>query len=151
MENRVNISKAEPEGYKALLALEKYIQSSVLTPTHKELIKMRVAQINGCAFCIDSHTKAALANGESMQRIFLLSAWKETDFFTDEEKAILDLTEAITKVNGNIPDKVYNQAAEYFDENYLANIILSIVNINGLTRVGITTNLAKLIEPAAVH
>ena len=90
METRIQIDHVEPNAYKAMFALEKYLQQGQLSKTHKELIKIRASQLNGCAFCIDMHTKDALKNGETNQRIFLLNAWQETDLFTDEEKAILN-------------------------------------------------------------
>ncbi|MCH5689889.1 carboxymuconolactone decarboxylase family protein [Niabella sp. W65] len=86
MEKRVNIYETEPAGYKAMLGLEGYLAGTQLTKTHKELIKIRASQINGCAFCIDMHTKDALKNGETNQRIFLLNAWRETDLFLQKKK-----------------------------------------------------------------
>ena len=93
MEKRVNINEVEPQAYKAMYALEGYLATSKLSKTHKELVKIRASQVNGCAFCIDMHTKDALKNGETSQRIFLLNAWRETDLFTPEEKVILAITE----------------------------------------------------------
>jgi AhpD family alkylhydroperoxidase len=93
MKNRMNFAAVAPEAYNALAALEKYIATTELDRTHKELIKLRASQINGCAFCLDMHSKDARKNGETEQRIYTLSAWRETPFFTKEEQAILALTE----------------------------------------------------------
>ena len=144
MSNRINIFKVEPAAYKALMGLEQYIDSSPLTKTHKELIKIRASQINGCAYCINMHTKDALAHGESLQRILTLSAWYDTTFFTPEEEAILALTEEVTNITGRVSDETYNRAAQLFDEHYLAQIIVMITSINAWNRISISTRL----EPA---
>ena len=99
MEKRIQIDIVEPEAYKAMYALEKYLQQSKLSKTHKELIKIRASQLNGCAFCIDMHTHDALKNGETSQRIFLLNAWRETMLFTEEERVLLEITEEITLIS----------------------------------------------------
>jgi AhpD family alkylhydroperoxidase len=144
MENRVNISQVEPEAYKAMYGLEKYLASTSLSPTHKELIKIRASQINGCAFCIDMHTKDARKLGETEQRIYLLNAWRETNLFTEEEKAILALTEEVTLISKHVSDVTYQNAAKLFGENYLAQIIMMIVTINAWNRIAITSGM----EPA---
>lgn len=142
MDNRINILQTEPEAYKALLGIDKYLQSTRLTNTHKELIKIRASQINGCAFCINMHTKDARKYGETEQRIYLLNAWKETTLFTEEEKAILALTEEITLISqSGVSDATYQKAKELFDENYLSNIIVAIIGINAWNRVAVTTRL----------
>ena len=141
METRIRIDQVEPDGYKAVLGLEKFIESTSLTRTHKELIKIRASQINGCAFCIDMHTKEARKAGETEQRIYALNAWRDTRFFTEEERAILALTEEITLINNHVKDETYAQAAKVLDEKYLAQVILSIITINVWNRIGISTNL----------
>lgn len=142
MEKRLNIYETEPAGYKAMLGLEGYLAGSQLTKTHKELIKIRASQINGCAFCIDMHTKDALKNGETNQRIFLLNAWRETDLFTAEEKAILAITEEMTLIHQHgLSDASYQQALQFFDKNYVAQIILAVVTINAWNRIAISTQL----------
>lgn len=141
MQTRINMPKVAPEAYNALLAVEKFIASSPLTPTHKELIKIRASQINGCAFCIDMHTTDALKNGETAKRIFLLNAWREADLYTEEEKAILALTEEITNIQSHVSDETYANAARLFDEKYLAAIIMMAISINSWNRIGITTGL----------
>ena len=141
METRIRIDQVEPDGYKAVLGLEKFIESTSLKRTHKELIKIRASQINGCAFCIDMHTKEARKAGETEQRIYALNAWRDTRFFTEEERAILALTEEITLISNHVKDETYAQAAKVLDEKYLAQVILSIITINVWNRIGISTNL----------
>lgn len=141
METRIRIDQVEPDGYKAVLGLEKFIESTSLTRTHKELIKIRASQLNGCAFCIDMHTKEARKAGETEQRIYALNAWRDTRFFTEEERAILALTEEITLISNHVKDETYAQAAKVLDEKYLAQVILSIITINVWNRIGISTNL----------
>ena len=142
MEKRVNIHEAEPQAYKAMYALEGYLAASQLSKTHKELIKIRASQINGCAFCIDMHTKDALKNGESMQRIFLLSAWRETSLFTEEEKAVLAITEEVTLIhNQGLSDKTYQQAEAVLDKNYIAQTIVAVATINAWNRIAISTQM----------
>src|SRR3954470_14079943 len=126
MESRVNISKTEPQAYKAMYALEGYLATTQLTKTQKELLKIRASQINKCAYCIDMHTKDALKNGETNQRIFLLDAWRETDLFTEEEKVILAITEEVTLIHHQgLSDKTYKNAEQFFDGNYIAQIIMA--------------------------
>lgn len=139
MEQRINIIQTEPEAYKAMRALEEYLKSSKLSKTHKELIKIRASQINGCAFCINMHAKDARKNGETEQRIYLLNAWRETDLFTQEEKAILALTEEVTLIQKGVSDDTYRKAAALFDEHYLAQIVMTIVTINAWNRICVTS------------
>src|SRR6201991_2197135 len=141
MQTRIKIDKVEPEGYKAILGLEKFIESTSLTRQHKDLIKIRASQINGCAFCINMHTKDARKAGETEQRIYALNAWRDTPFFTEEEQAILALTEEVTLISNHVSDETYERAAKVLDEKYLAQVILSIITINVWNRIGITTKL----------
>ncbi|WP_433833174.1 carboxymuconolactone decarboxylase family protein [Flavobacterium anhuiense] len=141
MKSRIVIPNVAPEAYNALLNLEKYISSTALTPVHKELIKIRASQINGCAYCINMHTADARKYGISEQRIYLISAWREADVYSEEEKAILALTEQVTLINNHVSDEVYENAAKFFDEKYLAEIILAIITINSWNRLAITTGL----------
>jgi len=139
MKKRIDILRTDPAAYKAMLALENYIKTSKLSPIHKELIKIRASQINGCAFCIDMHTKEARQIGETEQRIYLLNAWRETDLFTEEEQIILALTEEITNIGNHSSNNTYQKAAELFDEIYLAQIVMAIVTINSWNRISITS------------
>jgi AhpD family alkylhydroperoxidase len=141
MKTRINIDKIEPAGYNAVLGLEKFIESTPLTRKHKDLIKIRSSQINGCAFCIDMHTKEARKAGETEQRIYALNAWRDTPFFSEEEQAILALTEEITLISNHVADETYEQAAKLFEETYLAQVIMAIITINVWNRIGIATKL----------
>lgn len=141
MKPRIVIPKVAPEAYQAMLGLEKYIASTSLTPIHKELIKIRASQINGCAYCINMHTTDARKLGLSEQRIYLLSAWREADVYTEEEQAILALTEEVTLISNHVSEEVYQNATLFFDERYLAEIIMMIITINAWNRIGITTGL----------
>lgn len=142
MENRVNIEQTQPRAYKAMYALEGYLVTTQLTNAQKDLIKICASQINKCAYCINMHTEEALKHGETVQRIFLLSAWNETDLFTEEEKAILAITEEVTLIaNGGLSDETYRKAAQFFDENFIAQIIMAIVAINGWNRIAVSTNM----------
>src|SRR5690606_144376 len=138
MKQRIDIIATQPDAYKAMSALETYLKNSALSPVHKELIKLRASQINGCAFCINMHTADARKAGETEQRIYLLNAWRETDLFTEEEKAILALTEEVTLIQNHVSDATYERAAALFDETYLSQIIMAIVTINAWNRLAIT-------------
>lgn len=138
MQQRIDIIATQPDAYKAMSALESYLKNSALSAIHKELIKIRASQINGCAFCINMHTADARKAGETEQRIYLLNAWRETDLFTEEEKAILALTEEVTLIQNHVSDATYERAAALFDETYLSQIIMAIVTINAWNRLAIT-------------
>jgi AhpD family alkylhydroperoxidase len=145
MDKRINIQQTQPQAYKAMFGLEGYLQTAQLNPTHRELIKIRASQINGCAYCLDLHTKDALKAGETARRIFLLNAWKETQLFTKEEKIILALTEAVTLIHQNgVTDPLYREAESVLGATYLAQVIMAIVTINAWNRIAISTKL----EPA---
>ena len=142
METRVNINETEPKAYKAMYALETYLTTTQLSKTHKELIKIRASQLNGCAFCIDMHTKDAIKNGETNQRIFLLNAWRETNLFTEEERVILEITEEITLIHHQgLSNKTYKKATQLFNQNYIAQLIMMVVTINAWNRIAVSTNM----------
>ncbi|WP_449399310.1 carboxymuconolactone decarboxylase family protein [Chryseobacterium wanjuense] len=143
MSTRFNMATTDAAAYKALLGLEGYLQTISLDHTQKELIKIRASQINGCAFCIDMHTKDALKYGETTQRIFLLNAWKEAkDFFTEEEQVLLQMTEEITLINQKgLTEETYYKAKQLFDEAKIAQIIMAIITINAWNRIGVSTHL----------
>lgn len=141
MSNRSKINEVQPAGYRAVMALEKYIENTSLTTIHRELIKIRASQINGCAFCIDMHTQDARKAGETEQRIYALSAWRDTPFFDEKERALLALTEEVTLISNHVSDETYKNAASVFDPVYLADIILAIITINAWNRIAITTEL----------
>lgn len=141
MSTRVNILQTQPDAYKAMMGLEKYMASTSLTPTHKELIKIRASQINGCAFCINMHTTDARKLGETEQRIYLLNAWRETTLYTPEERAILAMTEEVTLIQHHLSKETYDNARELFDEKYIAEIIMMITTINAWNRIAIATEI----------
>jgi AhpD family alkylhydroperoxidase len=141
MNTRVNILQTQPEAYKAMMGLEKYIASTSLDPIHKELIKLRASQINGCAYCIDMHSKDARKLGMTEQRIYLLNAWKETGLYTEGERVILAMTEEITLIQNHLSDATYNKAIQLFDENYVAQIIMMITTINAWNRIAISCEM----------
>jgi AhpD family alkylhydroperoxidase len=124
---------------RAMLALQREVEHSGLEPSLQELVKIRASQINGCAYCIDMHTKDARARGESEQRIYALSAWRETPFFSDRERAALGLTEAVTRIaDTNVPDDVWEEAARQFTETELLALMFALVAINGWNRLAIS-------------
>ncbi len=142
MESRINVSKVDPKAYEAMIGLEKYLAQSGLDKILYELIKTRASQINGCAYCINMHTRDAMELGERSQRLFLLNAWRETELFTEKEKAVLALTEAMTLItNGHVPDEVYKNAEAHLTPNELAAVIMAVVAINGWNRIAITTRM----------
>lgn len=124
-----------------MFALENYLEESKLSSTHKELIKIRASQLNKCPFCIDMHTKVALKNEETKQRIFLLNAWQDTILFTEEEKIILQMTEEVTMIHHKgLTSKTYKKAIETFGDTYFSQIIMAIVTINSWNRIAISTH-----------
>ncbi|WHY72685.1 carboxymuconolactone decarboxylase family protein [Fictibacillus enclensis] len=139
METRIRMEEVEPGSLQAMLAVENYVARTSIDKTLKELIKIRASQVNGCAFCLNMHTKEARELGETEQRIYALNAWRETPYFTPEERAVLALTEAVTLVaESHVPDDVYNEAARYFDEKQMSEIIMQIVVINAWNRLAVT-------------
>lgn len=136
----------EPGAYQAMLGFEKYLAGSSLDPIHKELIKIRASQINGCAFCLDMHTRDARRLGEKEQRLYTLQAWRDTDFFTPEEQAVLALTEEVTLIQGHVSDATYARAAELFDGHYLAQVIMAAITINAWNRIAISTHMMPAAE-----
>jgi len=142
MEKRVNIEQSKPEAWKAMYNLSAVLSKTALSPIQKHLITMRTSQINSCAFCINMHSKEALKSGETQQRLFLLSSWKDTELFTDEEKAILALTEEVTLISQQgVSDKTYKQAEKFFSEETIGEIIMLIVLMNSWNRIAISTHL----------
>ena len=141
MKTRMNLGVVAPDAYKAMFGLEKYINGSELTQTHKHLIKIRASQINGCAFCINMHTEEARKDGETEKRIYALNAWWDTNYFTPEERALLALTEEVTNITGRVSDSTYEDAVTPLGEKYIAVAIIAIVAINGWNRMSVSTHL----------
>jgi len=135
---RLDYAKAFPDGVHAILGVEKAVRGSGLEPSLLELVKTRASQMNGCAFCIDMHTKDARAAGETEQRLYALPAWRETPFFTPRERAALAWTEAITNVQpGHASDEEYEAARKHFDETELVRLTVAIAQINTWNRIAI--------------
>lgn len=139
MEQRINYQKTASGAFKAMLAMENHVRQCGLEHSLLELVKTRASQINGCAFCIDMHTKDARAAGETEQRLYGLSAWRETPFYSERERAALELTEAVTLItNGGVPDELYQKVREHFSEEETVNLVAAIIAINGWNRLAIT-------------
>ncbi|MBJ6725567.1 carboxymuconolactone decarboxylase family protein [Geomonas sp. Red875] len=135
---RMDFIKVAPEALNAMLALERQVHASGLEESLLDLVKLRASQLNGCAYCIDMHSKDARARGETEQRLYELDAWRETPFYTARERAALAWTEAVTLVtDGHVPDEVYEKAREEFSDRELAFLTLAVVAINGWNRLGI--------------
>ncbi len=138
MNPRLNAMKIAPEALKPMLALENYVQASGLERGLIHLVKLRASQINGCAYCIDMHTHEARQDGESEQRLYLLSAWRESPLFSERERAALEWTEALTLISdGHAPDETYELARSQFSDVELVNLSMLIVTINGWNRLAI--------------
>ncbi|HEU0173246.1 MAG TPA: carboxymuconolactone decarboxylase family protein [Blastocatellia bacterium] len=136
MESRIDFAKVNPGAAKAMYGLEAFVKSCGLEPSLIELVKIRASQINGCAFCIDMHTKEARARGESEQRLYLLDAWRESPFYTERERAALAWTEAVTLVaDDHAPDEVYEHVRRQFTDAELVNLTMAVVAINGWNRI----------------
>lgn len=143
MNARFNWTATHPAAYKAGVGMEMALQNSFLNSIQKELIKIRASQINGCAFCLDMHTKDALKYGETPQRIFLLNAWKDSkDLFTEEEQVILMIVEEITLISHQgLTEETYRKAKEFFDEVQIGDIIMASIVINMWNRIAISTHM----------
>lgn len=139
MEARLNLFKVAPKGaYQAMAALQQYVDTCGLERPLLELVKVRASQINGCAYCIDMHTKDARALGETEQRLYLLDAWRESPFYSDRERAALEWTEAVTLITeGHVPDEVYDRVKPHFGPEELVNLTLAVATINSWNRLSI--------------
>lgn len=140
MEPRISLTKYSPEALKALYALERHVKASGLPEGLIHLIKMRASQINGCAYCLDMHSKDARANGENEQRLYGLDAWRETPYYTPRERAALEWTESLTLVaETHVPDDVYERVRKEFTEQELVDLTYAVVAINAWNRLAIST------------
>ncbi len=139
MTDRISYRKAAPGVYRAMLAMESYVNNETgLDPVLLDLARLRASQLNGCAYCVDMHAKDLLAAGESMQRVFMLDVWREAPCYSDRERAALAWTEAVTKLAGQeVSDAVYDEAHRHFDDAELANLTLAIIAINGWNRLNV--------------
>jgi AhpD family alkylhydroperoxidase len=138
MKPRLDVTRVSPKALNAMYGLEAHVQNSGLDHRLLHLVKMRASQLNGCAYCLDVHSKDARAAGESEQRLYLLDAWREVDLYDERERAALEWTEALTRIaDGHVPDVVYAAAREHFSEEELVNLALAVVAINGWNRLAI--------------
>jgi len=136
--NRLDYNETDPKGIKGMLELEKYVAGSDLEHTLYELVKVRASQINSCAYCIDMHSKDARKAGETEQRLYALSAWRETSFYSDRERAALAWTEALTLISENdVPDSLYKDVQKHFNEKEHLALTMAIIAINGWNRLAI--------------
>ena len=143
MTKRFIMGKVLPGAYKALLGLDSFTRASSIPPLQREMIKIRSSQINGCAYCVDLHTKDARKLGETEQRIFLVSVWREApNVFTEEEQVLLEMTEEITLIHEHgLSDRLYEKAIQLWGEERTAQVIMAIININSFNRIGVGLNL----------
>lgn len=136
---RMDLPKVAPGAAQAMYSLQNYVNECGLEASLLELVKTRASQLNGCAYCLDMHTKDARANGESEQRLYGLSAWRETPYYTERERAALAWTEALTLIaEHEVSDELYEQARQHFSEAELVNLMLAIITINGWNRLSIS-------------
>ncbi|SCL38741.1 alkylhydroperoxidase AhpD family core domain-containing protein [Micromonospora rhizosphaerae] len=137
--SRIDMATVVPEAYQAVLGLEKYIRAN-LDHTVLELVKLRASMLNGCAFCVDMHSRDALAAGESSRRLFAVAAWREAPFFDERERTALALTDAVTRLGEHgVPDEVWDAAAKVWSEKELADLVVAIATINVWNRIAVTS------------
>lgn len=154
MTNRIQLSPGIPKAFKSLLAMSGEVAQAAtdagLDPALIELVKIRASQINGCAFCLDMHTTDAVKNGEDPRRLFVLDAWRETELFTEQERAALDLTEAITRLpqTQDVPDDVYERAIKVFNEAQYQAVAWMVAVINFYNRLAVPSR-ARLPQKAS--
>lgn len=159
MQPRLDVQNIAPQAYRAMAGLETFIRNSGLEPGLLELVKLRASQINGCAYCIDMHTKDARAGGETEQRLYGVTAWSETPFYTDRERAALAWTEALTLISEtHAPDDVYEEVRRHFNESEVVSLTMAIVTINSWNRLALgfravpgTYEPKRHLEHAAAH
>jgi AhpD family alkylhydroperoxidase len=138
MQARINLMHVNPGVIHAMLGLEKQIRQAGFDSKLLDLVRMRASQINGCAYCLDMHSKDARANGETEQRLYGLEAWRETPYYSARERAALEWTESLTLVSEtHVPDEVYERVRQQFTEDQLAHLSLAVVAINGWNRLNV--------------
>lgn len=139
MNQRLSLSEINPEAYQAVLGLEKYIRARV-DPALLHLLKLRASILNGCSFCVDMHSREALAEGEDSRKLFAVSAWREGPFFDDKERAALDLTDHVTRLGEHgVPDDVWDTAVEHYGTEGVADLLMVIATINVWNRLAVPT------------
>lgn len=145
MSKRKLLKDIDAKAFDTMMGFERYLAASSLSKTHWEIIKIRVSQLNGCAYCIDKHSKDAMALGETAHRIILLPVWRETDFFSKEEQAILALAEEVTLIAGrHVSDEVYDAAIALLGQQYTTEVMMAAIAMNAWNRIGITTERRPL-------
>lgn len=138
METRIKSSEKTAGAMKAMFAVSGYVAKSSIETNLQHLIEFRVSQINGCAYCLDMHSKDLRAGGETEQRLYMISAWRESPVYTDRERAALAWAEAVTILDdGHVPDEVYQEAREHFSEQELIDLTMCVVSINSWNRLNI--------------
>ena len=139
LEPRIDYGKVAPEAVQAMITVQHYVDNSGLPESLLELVRMRTSQLNGCAYCLDMHSKDARTEGETEQRLYLLDAWREAPFYTDRERAALEWTEAVTLVSkSHVPDPVYENVRKYFTDKEIVELTIAIITINGWNRLSIS-------------
>ncbi len=152
MQQRLDYKLASPDAFKAMLNLETQVHHSGLESSLLELVKTRASQLNGCAWCLDMHTKDARARGETEQRLYLLTAWREAPFYSERERAALAWTEALTQIPVHgISNELYAEARRHFDEKALVDLTLAVIAINGWNRMNVAfrTTVGSYVSPHA--
>ncbi|MBX3064238.1 MAG: carboxymuconolactone decarboxylase family protein [Anaerolineae bacterium] len=149
---RLEYDRVNPQAYNAMLTFSRFTRSSIIEKPLLELVRVRASQINGCAYCVDMHTKDARAGGETEQRLYALSVWRETPFYSERERAALEWTEAITLISDNhVSDELYALVNQHFSEAELVDLTVAIIVINGWNRLAIPfRDVAGTYEPAPV-
>ena len=152
MTKRIDYKKESPGAFQAMLGMENYVRQCGLENSLLELVKTRVSQINGCAYCLDMHTKDARAAGETEQRLYLLPAWRETTFYSERERAALAWAEAVTQLAGHeVPDELYDEVRRQFAEKGIVDLTLAIIAINGWNRLAVPFRAEAGIYLSLIH
>jgi len=143
MKQRINFGKIQPAAYDAMEALDNYINNSSIKKEYRELIKIRASQINGCSYCMDAHSHDALKLNIPLQKVLLVSAWREAgNIFSEEERLIFKITEEVTLIHKNgLSDETYSKALEVFGEELTVQIIMAVITINAWNRIGVASQL----------
>ncbi|MGH9888323.1 MAG: carboxymuconolactone decarboxylase family protein [bacterium] len=140
---RFNYARVAPGVYDAMDALDNYLETTTLEPVLRQLVQVRASQINGCAYCLDMHTKDVRALGETEQRLYTLEAWRECNYYTDRERAALTWTEAVTRVWADrVPTAIYDEVRAHFTDKEMADLTLAVATINAWNRLAISARLA---------
>ena len=138
MTSRLNYASTAPDALRAIYGLQAYVNACGLERPLLELVKLRSSQLNGCAYCLDMHTKDARAAGETEQRIYLLTAWREAPFYSPRERAALEWTEVVTEIGrAGVSDELYHRAREQFTDKELVDLTMAVIVINGWNRLAI--------------